>query len=120
MTFSADEPVESGCSYRVTEVDGHRPHALGDFAGDTRLTLVRGGMSHRLVGDGNTTGGGVAVGCVFTRRIPGPTTVMSGCGSSPILVTERFWRSRSPHSDDHPAGSGMTRSAVRGWQRRRT
>ena len=32
MTFTADEPVESGCSYRVTEVDGRRPEALSDFA----------------------------------------------------------------------------------------
>ena len=45
MTFTAYDPVESGCGYHVTEVGGHRPEALGDFAGDTRLTLVKGGIS---------------------------------------------------------------------------
>ena len=68
MTFTADEPVESGCSYRVTEVDGRRPEALSDFAGDTRLTLIMGGMNHRLVGDGATTGGVVR----FYQKDPGP------------------------------------------------
>jgi hypothetical protein len=68
MTFTAEDPVESGRSYRVTEVDGHRPDGLSDFTGETRLTLVKGGMSHRLIGDGNTTGGGVR----FHQKDPGP------------------------------------------------
>ena len=68
MTFTAYDPVESGCSYHVTEVGGHRPGALSDFAGDTRLTLVKGGMSHRLVGDGAATDGGVR----FHQKDPGP------------------------------------------------
>ena len=55
MTFTAYDPVESGCSYDVAEVDGHRPEALSDFAGDTQLTLVKGGVSYRLIGDGATT-----------------------------------------------------------------
>ena len=68
MTFTADGPVESGCRYHVTEVDGHQPATLSDFAGDTRLTLVRDGMSQRLVGDGNRTGDGVR----FYQKDPGP------------------------------------------------
>jgi hypothetical protein len=68
MTFTADDPVASGRRYHVTEVDGHHPDALSDFAGDTRLTLVRDGMSHRLIGDGNRTGDGVR----FYQKDPGP------------------------------------------------
>jgi hypothetical protein len=68
MIFTAYDPVESGCSYHVTEVDGHRPEALSDFTDDTRLTLVKGGMSHRLIGDGATTDGGVR----FHQKDPGP------------------------------------------------
>jgi len=68
MTFAAYDPVESGCSYHVAEVDGHRPKSLSDFAGGTRLTLVKGGVSHRLVGDGATTDGGVR----FHQKDPGP------------------------------------------------
>ena len=68
MTFTAYDPVESGCGYHVTEVGGHRPEALSDFAGDTRLTLVKGGIRHRLVGDGAATDGGVR----FHQKDPGP------------------------------------------------
>jgi hypothetical protein len=68
MTFTADEPVESGRSYDVTEVDGRRPEALSDFAGETRLTLIKGEMTHRIIGDGATTGGGVR----FYQKDPGP------------------------------------------------
>ena len=68
MTFTAADPVASGRSYHVTEVDGHVPNGLSDFAGETRLTLVKGGMTHRLVGDGNTTGARVR----FHQKDPGP------------------------------------------------
>ena len=68
MTFTAYDPVESGCNYQVTEVDGHRPEALSDFAGDTRLTLVKGGVSHRVIGDGAATDAGVR----FHQKDPGP------------------------------------------------
>ena len=67
MTFTAANPVGSGLSYRVTEVDGHPPNGLNDFAGQTRLTLVKGGMTHRLIGDGNPTGTGVR----FHQKDPG-------------------------------------------------
>ena len=74
MTFTADEPVESGCSYRVTEVDGRRPEALSDFTGDTRLTLIKGEMTHRLIGDGAAMGDGATTGGVvrFYQKDPGP------------------------------------------------
>lgn len=68
MTFTAADPVASGRSYQVTEVDGHLPNGLSDFAGETRLTLVRDDMTHRLVGDGNTTGTRVR----FHQKDPGP------------------------------------------------
>ncbi len=68
MTFTAYDPVESGCRYHVTDVDGHRPETLGDFAGDTRLTLVKGDVSHRLIGEGATTDAGVR----FHQKDPGP------------------------------------------------
>ena len=99
MTFTADDPVESGRSYQVTEVDGHRPEALSDFAGDTRLTLVKG--RHESPADRGRRPR-PATGCGSTRRIPGPTTGMCGSGSSPMAVTERSSPSRSPPSDDHP------------------
>ena len=69
MAFTADRPVESGRSYRVIEVNGHGAQALDDFAGDTRLTVVKDGMSHRVIGDGaTTTSGGVR----FHQKDPGP------------------------------------------------
>ena len=74
MTFTADEPVESGRSYHVTEVDGRRPESLSDFAGETRLTLIKGGMTHRIVGDGAATGDGATTGggVRFHQKDPGP------------------------------------------------
>jgi hypothetical protein len=68
MTFTADGPVESGCRYHVTEVDGHRPTALSDFTGRTRLILVKDGHVHRLVGEGNSSDGGVRL----HQKDPGP------------------------------------------------
>ena len=68
MAFTADDPVASGRNYNVTEVDGHQPEALSDFVGDTWLTMVRDGMSLRMIGDGNATGDGVR----FYQKDPGP------------------------------------------------
>ena len=88
MTFTPDDPVESGRSYQVTEVDGHRPEALSDFAGETRLTLVKGSVSHRLIGDGATTPGGVR----FYQKDPGPDDrdvrvwVVTDCGDGTFLA----------------------------------
>jgi hypothetical protein len=48
MTFPGDQPVASGQSYTVTEVDGHRPTDLTEFIGTTAITLLRDGHSGRL------------------------------------------------------------------------
>jgi hypothetical protein len=72
MTFTADAPVESGRSYHVTEVDGRRPEALSDFAGEARLTLIKGGMTHRIIGEGAATGEGDGGGVRFHQKDPGP------------------------------------------------
>ena len=41
MTFSAPQPVASGCPYAVTEVSGHQPDQLDEFVGDTAFTVIR-------------------------------------------------------------------------------
>ena len=61
MTFTAADPG----AQRGSRAYGS---GLSDFAGETRLTLVRDDMTHRLVGDGNTTGTRVR----FHQKDPGP------------------------------------------------
>jgi len=68
MTFPVDQPVVSGQSYSVMEVDGHRPTGLADFVGTTAITLFRDGQSHRLIGDGAATSGTIR----FHQKDPGP------------------------------------------------
>jgi hypothetical protein len=72
MTFTAVEPVESGRSYHVTEVDGRHPEALSDFAGETRLTLIKDGMTHRIIGEGAATRDGDGDRVRFHQKDPGP------------------------------------------------
>ena len=68
MAFPVDQPVVSGQSYSVMEVDGHRPTGLADFVGTTAITLFRDGHSHRLIGDGAATSGTIR----FHQKDPGP------------------------------------------------
>jgi hypothetical protein len=46
----AAEPVASGQSYTISQVDGHRPESLDDFAGDIHLTLIRNGQHLDVAG----------------------------------------------------------------------
>jgi hypothetical protein len=59
MTLTADGPVGSGQTYRVTEVNGRIPAILDDFAGDfAELILYKDGQACRVVGEGVVTGAG--------------------------------------------------------------
>jgi hypothetical protein len=68
MTFTADEPVASGQSYPITEVDGRPPGSFDDFAGDISITVSRGNYNVRLVGEAARTAAGVR----FHQKDPGP------------------------------------------------
>jgi hypothetical protein len=68
MTFTAADPVVSGCRYSIAEVDGHTPTALTDFTAVAQLTLVRDGEQQRLIGAGAATANGVR----FHQKDPGP------------------------------------------------
>ena len=54
MPSNAEPPVESGQSYTVTEVDGHEPESLAEFAGDVHLTLERNDQLLHIKGSGTT------------------------------------------------------------------
>ena len=54
MPSNAEPPVESGQSYTVTEVDGHEPESLAEFAGDVHLTLERNDQLLHVKGSGTT------------------------------------------------------------------
>ena len=51
--MSTAEPVASGQTYRVAEVNGRAPAGLDEFVGDVDLLLSRGGTSLRIVGSGS-------------------------------------------------------------------
>jgi hypothetical protein len=68
MTFAASEPVASGQSYVITEVNGRPPAGLGDFTGDIEVTAVKGGHRLTLVGAAAETQGVVR----FYQKDPGP------------------------------------------------
>ncbi len=68
MTFMVDEPVISGECYTVLEVNGHRPSALADFAGDTAMTLLKNGQTRRIVGECAAVSGSVR----FHQKDAGP------------------------------------------------
>jgi hypothetical protein len=52
--MTAEPPVESGQRYTVTEVDGHEPESLVEFAGDVHLTLARNDRLLHIKGSGTT------------------------------------------------------------------
>ena len=66
--MTADEPVASGLSYTVTNIDGHSPSGLDDFTGDVHLTVTKEGESTHLVG---VVGGETADGVRFYQKDPG-------------------------------------------------
>ena len=68
MTFAATEPVGSGQSYLITEVNGRPPGGLNDFIGDIELTAVKDGQRLKLVGAAAETHGVVR----FNQKDPGP------------------------------------------------
>jgi hypothetical protein len=57
--MTADEPVESGLSYAVTQIDGHVPGSLGDFTGEVHVTVSKDGAPTQLIGVGGETADGV-------------------------------------------------------------
>jgi hypothetical protein len=59
MTMTADEPVGSGQTYAVIEVDGHRPSSLDDFVAESTITVVRGNERHRVMGAGTPSDRGI-------------------------------------------------------------
>ena len=59
MTMTADEPVGSGQTYAVIEVDGHRPSGLDDFVAESTITVVRGSERHRVIGAGTPSDSGI-------------------------------------------------------------
>ena len=65
--MTVDEPVASGVSYTVTNIDGHPPGGLGDFTGEVHLTVTKEGESTQLVGVGGETADGVR----FYQKDPG-------------------------------------------------
>jgi hypothetical protein len=85
MTFAAAEPVASGQSYLITEVNGRPPGGLGDFTGAIQVTAVKDGQHLTLVGAATQTQGVVR----FYQKDPGPddrdvrvwTIVDQGSGS---------------------------------------
>jgi hypothetical protein len=66
--MTLDEPVASGLSYTVTNVDGHSPSGLADFTGDVHLTVTKEGESTHLVG---VVGGETHDGVRFYQKDPG-------------------------------------------------
>ena len=68
MTFAAAEPVASGQSYLITEVNGRPPGRLSDFAGDIELTAVKDGQRLKLNGAAAQAHGVVR----FYQKDPGP------------------------------------------------
>jgi len=56
MTFSAPQPVASGCLYTVTEVSGHQPDRLEEFVGDTAFIVARDRQTCYVGGTGVRTG----------------------------------------------------------------
>ena len=85
MTFAAAEPVASGQSYLITEVNGRPPGGLRDFTGAIQVTAVKDGQQLTLVGAATQTQGVVR----FYQKDPGPddrdvrvwTIVDQGSGS---------------------------------------
>ncbi len=57
--MTIDEPVGSGLSYIVTQIDGHQPDSLRDFTGEVQLTVTQNGATTRLNGVGGETVDGV-------------------------------------------------------------
>jgi hypothetical protein len=68
MTFAVADPVASGQSYRITEVNGRPPDGLADFTGHIELTAVKDGQ--RLTLTGAATGTRCEV--RFQQKDPGP------------------------------------------------
>lgn len=58
MTSPTDVPVESGQEYTITDVNGHQPESLSDFAGEIQLTLVRNEHLLQVAGSGATPAAG--------------------------------------------------------------
>lgn len=68
MSFNTDEPIISGASYTVVDVDGHPPTALADFARDAAMILQLNGQTRRVTGSGVHRSGSVR----FHQKDPGP------------------------------------------------
>jgi hypothetical protein len=56
---SPAEPVGSGQSYTINEVDGRVPNSLDDFNGDIHLLLIRNEQALHVVGNGTRQGNSV-------------------------------------------------------------
>ncbi len=69
MTFATEDPVASGQTYLVTEVNGQPPNRLADFAGDVEVTLANGNSPITLAGEAAQVDGAVRL-CQKER---GPT-----------------------------------------------
>jgi len=52
MATFQEEPIESGPSYRITEVDGRDPRRLDEFAGENTITILKDGVPHTVFGSG--------------------------------------------------------------------